>query len=134
MLKTLCSCVRIPHRLNTTERYIVNAIPLSQLRNLTINAALTEFGDTIDKEHAAQYPYAYGVIDRLGLPCIRFRTSENIEDSIDRLLPLPKEISVTARHGEVIRLRGKTFVVLENHGDDINEMVLSATDFVDVLL
>lgn len=111
----------------------MNAIPLSQLRKLTIEAALAQFGDTIDKEHAAQYPYAYGIIDRLSLPCIRFRTSENIEDSIDRLFPLPEDIPANMRHGEVVLLSGMLFVVLENHGDDINEMVLSSTDFVNVL-
>lgn len=116
----------------------MNTISLSKIRNLTIEAAIKAFDDTIDKEHAAQYPYAYGVIDYLhyyfNLPYIRFRTCENIEDSINRLPLPPKYIPANVRQGEEIVLFGVSFVVLENHGDDINEIVLSPSVHVDVLL
>jgi hypothetical protein len=116
----------------------MNAIPLSKIRNLTVEAAIAAFDDTIDKERAAQYPYAYGVIDSLNdcfnLSYIRFRTCENIEDCISRLPPLPECIPANARQGEEIMMFGMRFVVLENHGDDINEIVLSPNIHVDVLL
>ncbi len=110
------------------------SIPLSIIRKLTVEAAITAFDDTIDKERAVQYPYAYGVIDRLNLPYIRFRTCEYEKDSISRLPSLPKDIPANARHGDVIEVWGIILVVLENHRDDINEMVLSPIVHVDVLL
>lgn len=110
------------------------SIPLSIIRKLTVEAAITAFDDTIDRERAAQYPYAYGVIDSLDLPHIRFRTCEDVKDSLSRLPPLPKEIPANARQGKVIWMYGMKFVVLENHRDDINEIVLSPSTHVDVLL
>jgi hypothetical protein len=110
----------------------MDAVPLSRIRQLAVKNAINEFGEHIDRDAAANHPFSHHVFNRVQIPLLRYRTCEHVEDCIEKLPPLPDGISPEQKQGDVVSVGGAAFVVLENHKADINEMILTQTNFVDV--